>query len=254
MSMEILLLSNSLLNEFDQTVLGHIKKYPELKLCGALINIRKKPGALQRIKRELRKGRGGYVLVQMVNTLVGEFARNKSIRARDFSTSQNIPFYETSTLYSKEVEQWINLIKPDILLLRGFGIIKEPILSIAPFGVLSYHHADIKKYRGGPPVFWELFNGEKEIGVTVQLLDAGLDTGTIVIQKILPISKADTLNSLRMRVYKESESMAAEALLALSKTGPFRNPVGVKGKLYSLPDLRQWIYLQFKILKSRVFA
>ncbi|MBX2894284.1 MAG: hypothetical protein KF763_02495 [Cyclobacteriaceae bacterium] len=244
--MRIILLCNSHLSAFDQKVLNHINKYAELRIVGIVINTKPKPGILQRLKRELRKGRGGYVVVQSARAVLSKFKKNDSIHAVDYSNRLSIPYFETQTLYTPGVFQWISKLNPEILFLRGFGVIKDPILNIAPYGVLSYHHADITKYRGGPPLFWELFYNEKEAGITLQILDEGLDTGTIVLQKFVPI-KNDTWSSLKRKAYLESEPMAAEALLMLKKMNPFRNPIGTRGKLLTLPNLRQWLGLQAKI-------
>lgn len=244
--MRIILLCNSYLSSFDQRVLYHIQQHAELKIVGVLINTKPKPGMVQRIKRELRRGRGGYVLVQSVRAVLTKFKKSDSISSVDYSRKLDVPYLETQTLYTPEVYQWINNLNPDILFLRGFGIIKDPILNIAPYGVLSYHHADITKYRGGPPLFWELFHKEKEAGITLQILDEGLDTGTIVLQKFVPITR-DSWSSLRKKAYLKSEPLAAEALLMLKKADPYRNPIGTRGKLFTLPNFRQWLGLQAKI-------
>lgn len=249
--MRIILLCNSHLASFDQRVLHHIQQHTELQIIGMLINTKRKAGIVKRIKRELRKGRGGYVLVQSLRALLNKFKKNYSIRSVDYAGKIGIPYVETNTLYTQEVYQWINAQKPDVLFLRGFGIIKDPILNIVPYGVLSYHHADIQKYRGGPPLFWELFHNEKQAGITLQILDAGLDTGTVVLQKFVPI-KRDSWSSLRKKVYQESEPMAAEALLKLKSSAPLRNPIGAQGKLFTLPNLRQWLGLQAKVAVRRV--
>ena len=53
----------------------------------------------------------------------------------------------------------------DVLcLIEGYGIIKRPLLEITNFGVFSYHHGDMKFYRGMLPAFWELYNGETRMG------------------------------------------------------------------------------------------
>jgi methionyl-tRNA formyltransferase len=74
-------------------------------------------------------------------------------------------------------------LRPDLLLLiGGFGIIKAPLLDLAPQGVLSYHHGDMREYRGQPPAFWELYNGEKPNRVTVQRLSPGIDCGQPIVE------------------------------------------------------------------------
>jgi folate-dependent phosphoribosylglycinamide formyltransferase PurN len=248
--MRIVLLCNQYLSSFDQAVLNCINNESELHIVGALINTRPKPSIVQRIKRELKRGRGGYVFIQIINALLKKGSHGNNFKTMEYCQRHNLKALETNTLYRSEVYEWINLIKPDILFLRGFGIINEPILSIAPYGVLSYHHADINKYRGGPPVFWEMYNDEKEVGITIQILDAGLDTGTVVLQRFVPLTKGESWSFVKKKVYLESESMAADAFLKLLLNPPFKSPIGPKGKLYTLPNLAQWVYLQAKVLKA----
>lgn len=251
--MRVVILCNRSLSSFDQAVLRSIEIKPELNIVGFLINTRQKPLAWKRIKREWRKGRGAYVIIQIIQSLKARLAKNHSIGAGNYAEAKGFAILQSPSLYTSEVLEWIRSLNPDVLLLRGFGIIKEPVLSIAPYGVLSYHHADIKKYRGGPPVFWELFNHEQHVGITLQVLDEGLDTGTIVLQQFVPVEKNDSWVSLRHRVYRASEGLAAEALLRLLKTGPVRNPIGALGKLYTLPNFRQWFILLLKLFYRKFF-
>jgi methionyl-tRNA formyltransferase len=134
----------------------------------------------------------------------------------------------------------------------GYGIIKEPILSIPPFGILSYHHGDMRKYRGQPPAFWELYNNEKEMGITVQILNSGLDCGIPVVEKTVEIRKNDTLKMLFNRAMKESESMMHEALKMLENPGFHPAKIESFGKVYTLPDLGQWLKLNIKGLLRRL--
>lgn len=252
--MRIVLLCNRTLSEFDQAVLGHILNRAELNLVGMVINTRLKPSLWKRVRREWRKGRGGYVLIQMINAVLARFGKSNAVSAVQFSQKHNIPMMQSDSLYKPSIYEWIERLKPDILFLRGFGIIREPVLSLTPFGVLSYHHGDLLKYRGGPPAFWELYHGEQAVGITLQVLDAGLDTGTMVLQKFVPIEKTDTWRKLKDRLYRESESMAAEALVKLMVSGPVHNPVGEAGTLFTLPNLREWLTLQVQIFLRKIRA
>jgi methionyl-tRNA formyltransferase len=249
--MRILLLCERVLSRFDLSVLDEMSRYPQLKIVGAVINARQKPTAIQRVKRELRKGRGGYVIVQIVGKLIKKRDEKASL-AVEYCKENSIPNISITSLYEEEAVAWLRAKEADVILLRGFGIIREPLLSLTPYGVLSYHHGDLRKYRGGPPAFWELYNDEKEMGVTMQILDEGLDTGTIVLQRSIAIRKSDSWKTLRERAYEASTSMAAEALLTLASTGPMRAPEGTKGRFYTLPNLRQWLYLQLKIILRRL--
>ena len=249
--MRILLLCDSVLSAFDLSVLDEICRHSQLQIVGAVINAKQKPGAMQRVKRELRRGRGGYVIVQIASKLFRR-SNEKSKAAAEYCKERGIPSTAATSLYNEQTLAWMRAQAADVMFLRGFGIIREPVLSLTPFGVLSYHHGDLRKYRGGPPAFWELYNGEKEMGITMQILDEGLDTGTIVLQRSVGIKKSDSWKALRMRAYEASVSMAAEALLKLASTGPVKAPEGAKGRLYTLPNLRQWLYLQLEVVLRKL--
>ena len=68
----------------------------------------------------------------------------------------------------------------DFILRFGFGIIKGDVLSVPRWGVWSFHHGDERDYRGRPPGFWELVNGERVVGSILQRLTERLDVGTIL--------------------------------------------------------------------------
>ena len=68
----------------------------------------------------------------------------------------------------------------DFILRFGFGIVKGDVLAVPRWGVWSFHHGDERAYRGRPPGFWELVNGEKVVGSILQRLTERLDAGTIL--------------------------------------------------------------------------
>jgi len=69
---------------------------------------------------------------------------------------------------------------PDVLLRLGFGILKGGILDLPRHGVWSFHHGDEEKYRGGPPGFWEIMQGDAVTGAVLQRLTERLDGGRIL--------------------------------------------------------------------------
>ena len=71
----------------------------------------------------------------------------------------------------------------DFILRFAFGIIRGDILESARYGVWSFHHGDERKYRGSPPGFWEVYQGDPVVGAILQRLTARLDAG-VVLQRI----------------------------------------------------------------------
>ena len=87
----------------------------------------------------------------------------------------------------------------DFILRFGFGIIRGKILDSARFGVWSFHHGDEARYRGGPPGFWEIYDGAAVSGAILQRLTDRLDSGIVLRRgylKTLDYSYARNLNRL----------------------------------------------------------
>lgn len=76
--------------------------------------------------------------------------------------------------------EWIRNQRLDVILRFGFGIIRGPILESARYGVWSFHHGDNREYRGGPPMFWEMYELNPICGVTLQILTDQLDGGKVI--------------------------------------------------------------------------
>lgn len=112
--------------------------------------------------------------------------------ASDYFRSKGVDVTVVDDLYRESTLAWIRKRRPDCLFRTGFGIIRKPVLSLAPRGVISFHHGNLRKYRGQPVGFWELYHGERELGVCVQVLTEAVDAGRIVFQKDLSIYRSDT--------------------------------------------------------------
>jgi methionyl-tRNA formyltransferase len=146
-------------------------------------------------------------------------------------------------------------LEPDVLiLLGGYGIVKEPLLSLAAHGVVSYHHGDMRRYRGMPPAFWELYNGERQMGVTVQRLGASLDAGEPIVERTVAIRDEDTVRSLRKRAMDGSVDMLFEAVQRLEQPAFRPAQIDTFGPLYTLPTLRQWLTVTARVGARRLRA
>jgi len=245
--MKIGILTKPVISEINLNVINTILEDKNFQISLAIIDCRPKLSFKNKILKNIKRGRGGYILIMFFNKLF--FKKEKSYNTIEICNSKGIDIIETSSPYSSETTSGIREYKLDVLLLiNGYGIIKKELLTITPLGILSYHHGNMRKYRGMPPAFWELNNNEKEISVTVQKLETGLDSGIPIEEKTIRINKRDTLNSLTERIYSEGIDMMYKALIKLS--GQEFKPDKIKsfGKVYTIPNLRQWLVLQIKIL------
>ena len=90
-------------------------------------------------------------------------------------------------------EEWLKQQQPDVCVLVAYGrILKQPILNIPTHGFLNMHPSLLPKYRGPSPIQSAVLAGEDETGVTIMRLDAGTDTGDMILQETIPIDSSDT--------------------------------------------------------------
>jgi methionyl-tRNA formyltransferase len=128
-------------------------------------------------------------------------------------------------------------VRPDLIVsVAASQIFKEPLLAIPPRGCINIHGALLPRYRGMLPSFWTLLNGEREGGVTVHYMSAGIDDGAIIAQRRFPIHDTDTVEALIGR----SKALGADLLcdvLARVKKGAVKTAPNnaADGTYYSFP-------------------
>ena len=245
--MRIAILCGTTLDTFQQEVLKPIIEDNSIEITAALIDCRPRPPLKKRFLKNLKRGRGGYMIIMLFKSY---FAKKKPrVSTHAFFSDKGIACIESDNPYSETTIQKLKDRQPETLvMLGGLGIIKEPLLSLAPNGILSYHHGDMRKYRGQPVGFWELYNNETEMGVTVQRLSAGIDKGIPIVEKTIPIENIDNVTSLRERALHESTPMMHEALQKIQNPDFSPSIVEKYGPIYTIPNLRQYLLLKLKCL------
>ena len=107
----------------------------------------------------------------------------------------------------------------DVILRFGFNIIRGDILGTARHGVWSFHHGDSERYRGGPPLLWELIEGNPLSGAVLQRLDETLDAGTVLSRGILATCGKPDLKRNRYNVYWSTQHFVIQRLYELHRYG-----------------------------------
>lgn len=127
--------------------------------------------------------------------------RHKGISIFNIANKYDIPTTHASNINETTVISRIEREKPDIIISGYFDqIIKNEIIQIPSFGILNVHLSKLPEYRGVKPVFWVLKNNEPKTGVTIHLIDGGLDTGDIISQKEVEILSTDSVDTLSIRM------------------------------------------------------
>jgi hypothetical protein len=96
----------------------------------------------------------------------------------------------------------------DVLVRLGFRILRGEILNVARFGVWSYHHGDNQRYRGGPPCFWEVMEGDPITGTILQRLTESLDDGEVLYRSWGATNVLSVARSSPQIYWKSAEFLA----------------------------------------------
>jgi methionyl-tRNA formyltransferase len=108
-------------------------------------------------------------------------------------------------------------IEPDAIVVVAFGfILKRDVLDLPRLGCINGHASLLPKYRGAAPIQWAIAEGEDKTGVTAMLMDEGMDTGDILMQKEVGIDPDDTCGSLHDKLAPVTADLLVEALERLA--------------------------------------
>lgn len=104
----------------------------------------------------------------------------------------------------------LEAIAPDAILVVAYGrIIPQWMLELSRFGCINLHGSLLPKYRGAAPIQWALANGELETGVTTMRLDAGLDTGPMLLAQVVPVGGAE----MAVDLFRSLAAVGAELMV-----------------------------------------
>lgn len=114
-----------------------------------------------------------------------------------------------------EFREQLETIAPDAILVVAYGrIIPDWMLTLPRFGCINLHGSLLPKYRGAAPIQWAVASGETRTGVTTMQLDAGLDTGPMLLAEVVPIAPEETAADLF-----ESLAVVGSKLMVKTLTG-----------------------------------
>ena len=128
-----------------------------------------------------------------------------------------IPVHQPEKIRAPEVQELLQKLAPDVIVIIAYGqIIPGRLLPIPKYGWINLHASLLPKYRGAAPINWAIVNGETKTGVTSMRIDAGMDTGEILLQKEMEIGPSETAPELAARMSELGAPLMAETLRGLA--------------------------------------
>jgi methionyl-tRNA formyltransferase len=122
-----------------------------------------------------------------------------------------IAVHQPERIRRPESVELLHALAADMMVVVGYGqLIPQTVIDLPRFGILNVHASLLPKYRGAAPIQWAIANGETETGVTIMQIDAGLDTGDMLLKASLKIGPEETAPELSARL----APLGADLLLA----------------------------------------
>jgi methionyl-tRNA formyltransferase len=132
---------------------------------------------------------------------------------KKLALERQIPVIQPETLKSSEVMKKLASFKPELIIVAAFGAILPPeVLSLPKFACLNIHASLLPRHRGPSPVANTILCGDEFTGVTIMLMDAGLDTGPILAQEKVEISSMNNTGSLSAKLAEVGAKLLLETL------------------------------------------
>lgn len=149
------------------------------------------------------KGRGGQIAESPVKAA---------------ASALKIPFYQPERIRRPESIELIRSLDAEIMIVVGYGqIIPQSIIDLPRHGILNVHASLLPKYRGAAPIQWAVANGETETGVTIMQIDAGLDTGDMLLKAKTDIGADETAPELSARLAPLGAELLLDAIRLIAQ-------------------------------------
>ncbi len=131
---------------------------------------------------------------------------------------RGLPVFKPEAVNAPDFAETVRSLAPDLNLSVSYDqILKSAIRGTAQLGFINFHAGRLPDYRGRNILNWALINGEEEIGITAHYVDAGIDTGDIILQRTLPVAWEDTYGDILEKVIGGFPALVADAVTLISE-------------------------------------
>ncbi len=174
--------------QFALPCLEGLLNHPEFEVVGVVT------------QPDKRRGRGNQLIPSPVKSI---------------AIAHKLPVWQPQRLKKhRETLTQLRQVKADVFVVVAYGqILSQEILDMPTVGCINVHGSILPKYRGAAPIQWCLYNGEAQTGITTMLMDAGMDTGAMLLKAYTPIRLLDTAQDLAKTLSNLGADLLIETLL-----------------------------------------
>lgn len=175
---------------------------------------------LTRLRAWLRHGGPGYAAWRLLLEVRGRVRKRPSATydrsLQEIGREHGFPVVEVPNVNSPECIAALREMAPDLGVSVGNRVISAEVFGVPRDGMINLHHGSIPEYRGGPPAFWELYDGAAEMGVSVHRIDARIDHGELLAVGSVPVEPNDDPRTLMERTRSVDHRVLEEAMEGLA--------------------------------------
>lgn len=137
---------------------------------------------------------------------------------KQLALARNLPLLQPASLKSVDVQQALANYAADVMVVAAYGLIlPSALLHLPRYGCLNIHASLLPRWRGAAPIQRAILAGDDKTGITIMQMDAGLDTGDMLLKKACPITAHDTTQTLHAKLAKLGAEAIVEALCLLEQ-------------------------------------
>lgn len=169
--------------------------------------------AVPTLERILRDGHEVAAVYSQPDRPSGRGNKISFSPVKQFAVDNGLPVFQPAKIKTPETLETFRLHGADVAVVVAYGrILPETYLEAFPKGAINVHFSLLPKYRGAAPVNWAIVNGETRTGVTTMKMDAGLDTGGILLKRETEIAANETTPELMQRLSVLGADLLSETL------------------------------------------
>ena len=143
----------------------------------------------------------------------GRGMKIRSSAVADAATGWGLPLAKPESLKTEAIQNTLRLLRPDAIVVAAYGLIlPQTVLDIPKYGCVNIHGSLLPRWRGAAPVQRAIEAGDNETGITIMQMNAGLDTGGILLTRTVSIAADDTSGTLFEKLTAAAVAAIVEAL------------------------------------------
>lgn len=182
----------------------------------------------------------GFNVVGVITAPDRPAGRGRKLResaVKVFAKEKNLRILQPTNLKSEEFQAELKELDPNLQVVVAFRMLPKNVWNYPEYGTFNLHASLLPQYRGAAPINWAIINGEKETGISTFFLDEKIDTGAMIFQEKVRISKTENVESLHDRLMEKGAKLVVKTVDAIQKESVSSTPQPDSEDLKEAPKL-----------------